>query len=213
MQKLKIIRKEDADNIKNALENLLSVTDKKIEEVFDLRKKLPFQKTPHLTPLATKTASEISRVTGLDKRDSRLFLGTFVSLARFADRESASKFKTDMKTLGFKSSEMARVDRLLALFRKNGFDKEVKNEDDISKSSTALLPYLAGISWECDVRYSFSGKKVKRKVPIALIRLDLDADDEKERKFVRFQTNLDVLKLFIRDLRETYNKLALLEKM
>lgn len=118
----------------------------------------------------------------------------------------------DMKTIGVNSSEIEIVKKIITICKKKGLGTQLQKEREIRQLSEAILPYLSGSAIELDVRYSFTGNKIKAKVPIALIRLDLTAYGEKECKYSRFQTTADVLKLFIQDLRKTYKKLNLLEK-
>jgi len=76
-----------------------------------------------------------------------------------------------------------------------------------------MVPYLVSGRFAFDVRYRFKGNKIETKVPIALVSLELAVPGKKDSKYVRFQVTEPVMRMFIKDLRENYKKLNLLEKV
>lgn len=212
MLQTKLLKEEKIGKFLSTVELLLSFSEEEMTKVFEILERKQFPRVLVDKTIADNIASEISRTTKKKLEESEDLVEAMANLGIIDNKDKLRMLNEDMKTIGFKPSEIKRLNKVIVTCQRKGISRQLRKSEEVRRLSEAIIPFLSASKIALDVRYSFTGNKIRAKVPIALIRLKITVPGEKEPNYVRFQTTSDVLKLLIRDLRKTYKKLDLLEK-
>lgn len=214
MTKYKFIREGTEENFRKRAEVIGKIRDDKFEDI--IRKIIEHKKffQVYINSGAIKTvASQIRKIARMNKDDSISLIEAVAIFGQIDKQNYLEDLTSDLEMIGIKAALIDKVVRIVTICREMKISSKIKEKMEIKKLSMASLPSLSGCTSSFDVRYEFKNNKIIRKIPVAIIRIStVEPNEEEETKTLTLQTRRDILKLFIKDLREVYKRLELLEK-